>query len=182
LSTGLKFGFCSVIIDAPVRGVLGKTLMGGLKTVKDGGECGRLSQDEAVRSQKPPVVADQPFGSEIPAITAGWPEEAGHGCVHLDPAAVLRAGPRSFALRVRGQSMIKADIFDGDIVVGEFTPEARSGAIVVALIDGESTLKRLVVQRGQAQLVSENPCYPSPVPLAEVVIQGLVHTVVRCVR
>lgn len=114
-----------------------------------------------------------------PTISAGWPEEAAEGCVRLDPAAVLRAKPRSFALRVRGCSMVGADIHDGDVVVGEFTPEARPGAIVVALIDGESTLKRFVMHHGRPQLMSENPNCPDFVPLSELVIQGIVHTVVK---
>ena len=97
----------------------------------------------------------------------------------LDPIRVLRATPRSFALRVRGCSMVGAGIYDGDIVVGEFTPEARPGAIVVALIDGESALKRLVVHGGRPHLVSENPNCPDLVPLSELVIQGVVHTVVK---
>jgi repressor LexA len=92
---------------------------------------------------------------------------------------VLRSNSRSFALRVRGQSMAGAGICDGDIVVGEFTPQAAPGAIVVALIDGESTLKRLVHRNGQLKLVSENPSCPDPVALNEVVIQGIVHTLVR---
>jgi len=106
-------------------------------------------------------------------------DDISDGCVRLDAAAVLRAGPRSFALRVRGCSMIGAEIYDGDIVVGEFTPEARPGAIVVALIDGESTLKRWVLRGGRPLLISENPNRPDPVPLSELVIQGVVHTVVR---
>jgi repressor LexA len=109
-------------------------------------------------------------------------EEIGEGCVALDAAAVLRAQRRSFALRVRGQSMIGAGICDGDIVVGEFTPEARPGAVVVALIDGESTLKRFVTQHGKAYLASENPNCPDLIPLSELVIQGVVHTVVQRVR
>jgi repressor LexA len=112
-------------------------------------------------------------------IPAGVPEDVADGCVTLDPAAVLRASRRSFALRVRGQSMINAGICDGDIVVGEFTPEARPGAVVVALIDGESTLKRFVLQHGRPYLASENPNYPDLIPLSELVIQGVVHTVVR---
>ena len=75
--------------------------------------------------------------------------------------------------------MIGAGICDDDIVIGEFTPEARPGAIVVALIDGESTLKRLVMHHGRPHLVSENPNYPDLVPLSELVIQGVVHTVLR---
>lgn len=112
-------------------------------------------------------------------IHAGFPDEAAAGVFGLDPARVLRATPRSFALRVRGQSMVGAGIFDGDVVVGEFTPQARTGAIVVALIDGESTLKRLVTRNGKAYLASENPICPDLVPLSELVIQGVVHTVVR---
>lgn len=119
-----------------------------------------------------------PVLDEAP-IPAGWPDDIDGRCVRLDPLAVLRATPRSFALRVRGQSMAGADIFDGDLVVGEFTPEARPGAIVVALIDGESTLKRLVIRHGRPYLVSENPNCPDFVPLSELVIQGVVHTVVR---
>ena len=101
------------------------------------------------------------------------------GCTSLDPAAVLRARPRSFALRVRGQSMAGAGIYDGDTVIGEFTPNAQPGAIVVALIDGDSVLKRLVMHNGQPQLASENPNDRRLIPLSELVIQGVVHTVVR---
>lgn len=115
----------------------------------------------------------------LPTIPAGWPEPPGEGCVKLDPAAVLRAGPRSFALRVRGYSMIGAGIYDGDIVVGEFTPEARPGAIVAALIDGESTLKRLVIHQERPHLASENPNHPDILPLSELVVQGVVHTVIH---
>ncbi len=116
---------------------------------------------------------------ELPVIPAGWPDEMGEGCYALDAGRVLRATPRSFALRVRGQSMINASICDGDIVIGESTPQARPGAIVVALIDGESTLKRLVLREGRPCLVSENPLCPDPIAQSELVIQGVVHTVVR---
>jgi repressor LexA len=116
---------------------------------------------------------------DAPVVSAGTPEEIAEGCARLDPQAVLRASARSFALRVRGQSMAGAGICDGDIVVGEFTPQARPGAVVVALIDGDSVIKRLVSRYGQLKLVSENPNCPDPVPLSEVVIQGVVHTLVR---
>ena len=132
------------------------------------------------RQQNAPNEPNAP--PELPLIPAGWPEEMSEGCVRLDPATLLRATPRSFALRVRGQSMVGADIYDGDIVVGEFTPEARPGAIVVALIDGECALKRLVLRQGCPYLVSENPNCPNLTPLSELVIQGVIHTVVRQVR
>ena len=142
-------------------------------------------EEEKPASEAPPAPgAEQRQASweeagELPLIAAGFPEEFGDGCVRLDPQAVLRPTARSFALRVRGQSMTGAGIADGDIVIGEFTPEARPGTIVVALIDGESTLKRLVTHQGKPQLVSENPNYPDFLPLSELVIQGVVHTVVR---
>ncbi len=130
-------------------------------------------------SSSSPVPNNEADTGDLASIVAGWPEEMSEGCVRLDPAAVLRANSRSFALRVRGQSMVNAGIYDGDIVVGEITPVARDGAIVVALIDGESTLKRLVVERGRPYLISENPSCPAFTPLGELVIQGVVHTVVR---
>ncbi len=115
----------------------------------------------------------------LPVIRAGWPEQVDGRCVQLDPAAVLKARPRSFALHVRGQSMVGAGICEGDIVIGEFVPAARPGAIVVALIDGESTLKRLTIKNDIPQLISENPDCPNFIPLSELVIQGVVHTLVR---
>ena len=115
----------------------------------------------------------------LPSMRAGWPEQMEGRCAQLDPVAVLKARPRSFALHVQGQSMVGAGICDGDIVIGEFAPAARPGAIVVALIDGESTLKRLTIQNGIPQLVSENPNCPNFIPLCELVIQGVVHTLVR---
>ncbi len=131
-----------------------------------------------VRRGPAPGVPDDVL-VKLPVIHAGWPEGVEGGCVSLDPVAVLRARPASFALRVQGDSMVGANIHDGDIVVGEFTPEARPGAIVVALIDGESTLKRLVMRRGRPYLTSENPDNPDLSPLSELVVQGVAHTVVH---
>ena len=133
-------------------------------------------------SEDPAARGEQWRPDELPVVPAGWPVDSQEGCIRLDSTVVLRATPRSFALRVRGQSMAGVGICDGDVVVGEFTPEARPGAIVVALIDGESVLKRLVLHQGRPYLMSENPSHPGLVPLRELVIQGVVHTLVRRVR
>ncbi len=133
-------------------------------------QCGTISQT---------VYENEDCTVQLPVIRAGWPEQIDGRCMRLDPAAILKARSRSFALHVRGQSMIGAGICEGDIVVGEFVPAARPGAIVVALIDGESTLKRLTIKDGIWQLVSENPNCPNLIPLSELVIQGVVHTLVR---
>jgi SOS-response transcriptional repressor LexA len=106
-------------------------------------------------------------------------EVDGEECIGLDPKQLLRATPRSFAFQVRGQSMIDAGIYDGDIVVGEFTPEVPLDAIIVAMIDGESVLKRVILRQGRPCLVSENPRCPDEVLLSDVVVQGVIHTIVR---
>ena len=84
------------------------------------------------------------------AIAAGFPDYTESSGVldsmqvPVSPSARRRA-PESFALRVRGDSMIDADINDGDTVIVEpGTP--KHGDIVAALIDGETTLKRLIKQ------------------------------------
>ena len=84
-----------------------------------------------------------------------------------------------FALKVRGDSMRDAGILSGDTVIIEPNPEPRAGQIVAALIDGESTLKRLVKVQGRWYLKAENPAYPELHPRADLVIQGAVRTVIR---
>ena len=67
---------------------------------------------------------------------------------------------------------------DGDTVVLELKP-AHDGAVVAALVDGESTLKRYFVRRGAPYLKAENPKYPDVIPARELVIQGVVVAVFR---
>jgi SOS-response transcriptional repressor LexA len=95
---------------------------------------------------------------------------------------VLKATPRSFALRVLDQSMIGAGIQQGDIVVGEFRPEALAGAIVVALVDGEPVLKRLVLRGGRPLLVSENPNCRDRLPFFNDTATTEIYTVVHRVE
>jgi len=84
-----------------------------------------------------------------------------------------------FLLKVRGDSMKEAGILNGDLVLIEPTPTPREGQIVAALIDGESTLKRLVRVQGRWFLKAENPAYPQLYPRADLVVQGIVRTVIR---
>ena len=85
---------------------------------------------------------------------------------------------KAFAVRVRGDSMIDAGIFSGDIVVLEHK-EAKHGDIVAALIDGENTLKRLVKDNGRVYLKAENIDYPNLDPVEKLDIQGVVVSVLR---
>jgi repressor LexA len=84
----------------------------------------------------------------------------------------------AFAVRVRGDSMIDAGIFSGDIVVLE-QREAKHGDIVAALIDGENTLKRLIQKKDKVYLKAENADYPDLQPLKQLDIQGVVVSVLR---
>ena len=86
---------------------------------------------------------------------------------------------RTFALRVRGDSMIDAHILDGDVVILEDRKDVQNGDIVAALIDGETTLKRYVLEHGRAYLKAENAAYPNLVPARELRIQGVMISLIR---
>ncbi len=129
----------------------------------------------AARMLSLPVFGAIPAGPPQ-AVPAGQAE----GEAWLDEALLgFRPKPGAFVLRVRGDSMKDAGILEGDLVVVEPNPEPRAGQIVAALIDGESTLKRLVKVRGAWYLKAENPAYPELHPRADLVIQGVVRAVIR---
>lgn len=86
---------------------------------------------------------------------------------------------RTFALKVRGDSMIGAGIHPGDVVILDFEKEPKNKDIVAALIDGDSTLKRYILQRGRPFLKAENPAYPSLIPAQELVVQGVLVALFR---
>ena len=124
---------------------------------------------------------DLPLFGRVPA---GPPESfaaaAPEGCITVDVSSLgFQPKDGCFGLKVRGDSMRDAGILDGDLVVIEPTPSPRAGQIVVALIDGDSTLKRLVRVKGRWFLKAENPAYPELHPRADLVIQGAVRTVIR---
>ena len=118
------------------------------------------------------------------AIAAGYPDgvEPGEPIARLqiDPeTAGVRRTAKLFALRVRGESMIEAGIHDGDTVILEKT-EGRPGDIVAALIDGEVTLKRILLGKDRkAYLKAENPAFPDLKPMGSLAVQGVARTLVR---
>ncbi len=119
------------------------------------------------------------FGS-IPAGGPSDREQDAEGCVSVDIESVgIRATSRTFALRVSGDSMVGKHIVDGDVVVVEHGREPRTGDVVAALIDGQSTLKTFLMQRGRPFLRAENPKYRDLIPAAELVIQGVMVALVR---
>ena len=90
----------------------------------------------------------------------------------------IRRGRELFALTIKGESMINAGIFDGDIVVVHRTPVANNGDIVVALVDDSATVKRFYKENGHYRLQPENDDY-EPIIVDEVVLLGTVITLIR---
>ena len=83
-----------------------------------------------------------------------------------------------FALRVRGESMLKAGILPNDLVVVRKQPTANNGEIVVALLEDEATVKRLSRKNGQIWLLPENDAY-QPIDGNQAQVLGKVTAVVR---
>jgi repressor LexA len=127
-------------------------------------------------------IIDVPIYGQIAAGYAETVEQENDGILSIDAASVgVTRGQRVFALKVRGDSMIGAGINDGDLVVLE-NREPRPGAVVAALIDGETTLKRYLRQGGRPYLKAENPRFPDLLPARELVIQGVMVALVRKFR
>ncbi len=122
-------------------------------------------------------IADIPIYGSIAAGMAQDAEPERHGSLTVDISALgIPRHARTFALKVRGDSMINAHICHGDTVILEFR-EPRKGDIVAALIDGETTLKRYIVEKGKPFLRAENEDYPDLIPARELVIQGVIQGV-----
>lgn len=115
-------------------------------------------------------------------VSAGVPIEASEHAEEVTvPNSLLRRPERSFALRVRGDSMVEDGIFDGDVVIVEAGVEARDGDTVVALVRGsEVTLKRLRRRAGMVELLPANARL-RPLVLApdDVAVQGVVRGLLR---
>ena len=139
----------------------------------------------SVRSVRP-VAADAPalpLRRYTCRVAAGFPSPADdHLEGPLDLNAHLVAHPAAtFVVRVEGDSMTGAGIRDGDLLVVDRSREAKSGAIVVAVVDGELTVKRLRVGRDGVRLEAENPAY-RPIVVregAELTIWGVVAHAIR---
>ncbi len=120
-----------------------------------------------------------PVLGQIPAGMPAEVSETGGTKLGVDLAAFgVQGNAEVFAVKVRGDSMIGAQIADGDtVLLQQRVPKNRE--IVAALIDGESTLKRYIVNQGEPFLKAENPSYPDLIPAAELVIQGVMIGLLR---
>nr|WP_302649995.1 transcriptional repressor LexA [uncultured Agathobaculum sp.] len=111
-------------------------------------------------------------------VTAGMPVLAVEECVGYVPFEPAANGGVYYALRIRGDSMTGAGILDNDLVIVRQDMQARSGDIVIALLEDEATCKTLRITPDGVWLMPENPAYP-PIDGTSCQILGVVRAVYR---
>ena len=121
------------------------------------------------------VWRDAPVALQLPPqwvqavtarVAAGFASPAeDHQVERIDLMKQLVRHPQAtFFVRVRGDSMQGAGILDGSVVLVDKAIRPQHGHIVVAVIDGDFTCKRLYLRGGRMRLKPENPTYPDIVP------------------
>jgi repressor LexA len=126
------------------------------------------------------VSQNIPVYGSVPAGFAQDKQQEAVGCITIDVQTLgIKPNARTFALEVRGESMIGKHIMPGDYVILEHGKTPKAGDVVAALIDNESTLKTYVTERGKPFLKAENPKFPKLTPATELVIQGVMVGLVR---
>lgn len=128
---------------------------------------------------KPAALPDAVALPIVGKVAAGTPITA---IENLDGEFVLPAEyarkDGSFMLRVAGESMIDAAILDGDLIVVAPQPDATDGEIVVAMVDGEATVKRFYRESGRVRLQPENRTM-APIYADDVTVVGKVTAIFR---
>ncbi len=130
-------------------------------------------------------VLDNPLskGRSVPLVgrvTAGIPilaEENIEDYIVL-PQDLVGSDDELFALRVRGDSMIRAGILSGDFIIVRKQSHADNGDIVVAMIEDEATVKRIYFEKDGVRLQPENPYY-DPIYSRKVSVVGRVTALFR---
>jgi repressor LexA len=155
---------------------LAKLVAEGRLAKEDGVARGwRLPGEQRAHVRHVPILGRVPAGAPLEAV-----EEA-DGVLAVDLRRVRGASAELFALRVHGESMRDAGILPGDLVLVDARARVRDRDVVVARVDGEATVKRLVLVKGRPQLWPENPAFRPivPAPGAELELVGKVIEVRR---
>lgn len=128
-----------------------------------------------------PITATVPL--MLSQVPAGFPSPAeDYLDKPLDFNELLVAHPAAtFAVRVTGDSMTGAGIFNGDIAVVDRALTAKDGSLILAILDGAFTLKRYRDRQGRRWLESANPAYPD-IPLTEDSAFEVWGVVARAIR
>lgn len=119
-----------------------------------------------LKKEKSIVAEEQASIPIIGKVAAGSPilaQQNMEGTFPVDPLVFKNWG-NCFALKVKGDSMINAGIFENDIIIVNQQKDAYDGEIVVALINDEATVKRLKHEKSRILLIPENNNY-TPIEL-----------------
>ncbi len=125
-----------------------------------------------------PLPMSLPLFGPIAAGFAAPVEEHAEEKITLENYLVKNRAA-TFLLRVKGDSMIGAGIREGDLVVVERSRQPKIEDIVVGVMDGEFTLKRLKKDKGKFYLQAENPDYPNLYAMEELKVAGVVTGTIR---
>ncbi len=138
------------------------------------------SRGLTVRERERPSVAIPLLGRVAAGLPVLAPENR-EGDVVIDPSLFsLKSAQNIFALKVKGNSMVDAHIVDGDTLLVHAQASAHEGDIVVALVDGEATVKRFFLGRNQVRLQPENSAMkPLLLDRGEFRIMGKVVGILR---
>ena len=134
---------------------------------------------EITPQKKPKTALELPL---LGRVAAGAPIEAIETNDSLMiPEEFVRRPNNAFALRVQGESMIGEGILDGDFIVVEKRPSADNGETVVAVVNGEATVKKLYRERGGKIRLQPANARMEPIVIKEkeVEIRGVVVAVLR---
>lgn len=145
------------------------------KKIKSDGSVKALYGVSTETKIKRPLIGNK-FPAGFPSPAADYLE----GLLDLNEYLIKNKAATFFA-RVEGDSMIGCGIFPGDIVIVDRSLEAGNSSVVLARYDGEFTIKKLRIEKGELFLVSENESY-LPIKIneeLEFVIWGVVTTVIH---
>lgn len=119
-----------------------------------------------LRIPTPISAVPLPMDLMVNRVYAGFPSPAEDlGAQRIDLTQVLITHPQAtFLLRASGHSMSEVGIFDNDILIVNRALKPRHKMIVVALVDGEFTVKQLYQRAGRFKLQAANPTYPDITP------------------
>lgn len=107
------------------------------------------------------IPEDQRIPLYLSPVTAGFPPTADDYVdqqINLHELLVHNSAATYF-VRAVGDSMLGARVHDGDLLIVDRSAEARSGRVVIAVLEGELTIKRLIRRKGRVLLAPENPAY-----------------------
>jgi len=133
---------------------------------------------DSIRHKLEAHTVNLPILGAIPAGGAVATEEHIDDWMTID-ASRVKNPKNSFMLRVTGDSMIDAGIFEGDLLIADSKKQPRVGDIVIGLVDGGNTVKRYVKKDNQFYLQAENAEYPDIHPVNQLEVQGVVTGLVR---